>query len=164
MTLMMSMKKLRLIVLLFISTSHFYCASQQELNLDSETVIVFFDKNELNQEKWEESSETKDSKERYFRYLFYFNKVDKIQLTYMRYKDFDEKEKDNPELFLKVNKSFLRKNKETILTHKKMLDLGYERVFNLFKNAKHILLIDEEDKEKNIIVIKRVFHFYLANE
>ncbi len=157
------MNKLR-ILLLFIPLFQYSCITQQNSGVNKETIIVFFDENESHQKKWKESNKSEDKKEQSFRYLFYFNKVDNIQLTYKRFKDFGEMEKDNPELFLEINKSFLRKNENLILTHKEMIEMGYEHIFKLFNNAKHILLIDKQEIKGDLITIKEVKHFYVGKE
>ena len=54
-------------------------------------------------------------------------------------------EKDNPVLYMKVNKSFLRKNKDLIITYKEMTLMGYDVTRTVLENAKTILLIDKNE-------------------
>ncbi len=101
------------------------------------------------------------------RYKFFFinddndsNKNRIITLIYSQFLNFDDKEENNPTAYFKVNKSFIRKNKDIILTNSRMLELGYKKTYKLLSNAKHILLIDKNEIENNKIIIKEVLFFF----
>lgn len=123
----------------------------------NESLIVLYDdyKNDRTKERWEVNIVNPEKHN--YRYYYFYNLVDNISLSFREYGDFDKQYYDQPMLFFKVNKSFLRKNKDIILTKEKMLKLGYEKTFKLFYNAKHILLIDKNEIEKGRVVIKEVF-------
>ncbi len=49
-----------------------------------------------------------------------------------------------------------------IITHKKMLVLGYKKTFELLSNVKHILLIDKSEMKDGKIIIKEVHHSFMG--
>ena len=154
--------KKSLIVLLFISMI-FSCFSQEKTQ-NNETIIIQFQEKKPYQTKWIESKKEVPKKAQDIRYTFHFNLTDRVHLIYRRFEDFDEKERNNPELFLKINKSFLKKNKHIILTYKNMSELGYKKTLTLLRQAKHILLIDNEDIMGDKLILKKVHHFHLPIE
>ena len=87
-----------------------------------------------------------------------------LTLVDKKYKDFDAKFSDNPLPRLKIHKSFLRKNKDRILSIKKMRQNGYEEIFQLFKGANHIFLIDKSETKGNTITLKEVSFFQIGKE
>lgn len=139
-------------------------AQKQNSVTNNEVVFVLYEDYQNLQTKRETSSRSLRKDKMHFMYFFYFNKVDNIQLNFREFKDFDEKENDNPDLFFKVKKSFIRKNKNIILSKKKMLTLGYKKVFNLLNNAKYILLIDKTECDDRLIPVKEVYLNYIGEE
>ncbi len=87
-------------------------------------------------------------------YKINFNKYDIIVFRSPIYADFDEMEKENPLLNIEVNKSFIRKNKDQIMSLSEIKKLGYNKAYRLFRNVKHILLIEKNGKNK--VTIKKV--------
>ncbi len=145
-------------LLLFCSSSY----SQSTNELEKEVLIVFFDKDQRPPSNYRNHTrKSKKSKERDgYIYTIFLNKADNIKLSFREYADFDELERGNPDLFFKVNKSFLRKNKDIILTQKKMLKLGYQKTYTLFNDSKHILLINKSDiKNKPVFLRSLLFSF-----
>ena len=88
----------------------------------------------------------------------------KITLNYSHYSDFDEKSKGNPVPFFKLNKSFLKKNKDIIVTGEFMQKIGYIESVRLINNAKTIFLIDKSEIQKKEIILKEAIYFYVAEE
>ena len=86
---------------------------------------------------------------------------EKITLTYNKYSDFDEMEKGNPVPVFTLNKSFLKKNKDIIITRDFMHKIGCQEASLLLRNAKTIFLIDRSEIEGKSITIKqvRLFNF-----
>ena len=64
-------------------------------------------------------------------------------------------EKDNPVLYIKVNKK-IEKNKDLIITYKEMTMMGYDVTRTVLENAKTILLIDKNETKNGSIIIKEV--------
>lgn len=89
---------------------------------------------------------------------------EKVTFTYHHYYDFDEKAKDNPVPYFKVNKSFLRKNKKIIITGEFMQEIGYKEAVNLINNVKTIFLIDKTEILGKEIIIKEVKYWHIAEE
>jgi len=106
-----------------------------------------------------------------FSYKFYFSEKDKyssqkkeITFVYNHYHDFDERENENPVPYFSVNKSFLKKNKNIIITGKLMRKMGYVESLKLMNKAKTIFLIDKSEIKNKEITIKGVRHFYIGEE
>ena len=102
----------------------------------------------------EENSDNAEKDE--FWYTYYFKGGNSIVLSYREYDDFDEMEKDNPAFFVKVKKSFLRKNKDIIITKEFMRKVGYKKSDKIFTNAKTIIMIDKSQITHNRIILKKV--------
>ena len=150
------MKK-KLIVLFTIFALFDGLAQKENTKANNDVIILTYEDYNNNRTKKEGVySITKNKDKKSYWYLFYFNKVDNIRLWYKEYENFDEMEKDNPVLYLKVHKNFLRKNKDIILTQKKMLKLGYKKTSKLLDDAKTILLVDKNEIENCKIVLKEV--------
>ena len=64
-------------------------------------------------------------------------------------------EKDNPVLYIKVNKK-IEKNKDLIITYKEMTMMGYDVTRTVLENAKTILLIDKNETKNGSIINKEV--------
>ena len=79
-----------------------------------------------------------------------------IKLTFNQFYDFDEMFKNNPVPFFKVNKSFLKENKEIIINAKFMHEIGCNESYSLLHNAKTVFLIDKDDNSNNMITVKKV--------
>ena len=138
-------------------------------NLVQENIFVVFDSSEF--EKYKNRPNEEDIFGEYF-FMVPEHKEDPsdiynkglINLVDKKYKDFEAKFSDDPLPKFRVNKSFLRKNKKEILTIKKMRQLGFNKVFNMFLNAKHIFLIDKSETRDCKILIKEVQLFYIGEE
>lgn len=150
--------------LLVISFLFYYSSFCQTKVVKNDVVIVYFNNDSNTTSKYTTRASKTDSNKDNIIYTFWFNKVDKIELNFREFNNFDEMEKNNPELYFYVNKTFLRKNKDIILTYEKMLKLGYEKSFNWLNNANHILLIDKDESIDKKIIIKKVYHFFLNSE
>lgn len=112
----------------------------------------------------------KDKRTSFFYNFFVINKNEaqlqdvKITFTFNHYYDFDEEYKDNPVPYFKVNKSFLKKNKDIIITGEFMNKIGYIESLKLINNAKTIFLIDKTEKQEKEIIIKEVRYFSTGEE
>ncbi|WP_147679247.1 hypothetical protein [Algibacter pacificus] len=89
---------------------------------------------------------------------------EKMTFIYSQYYDFDEEYKNNPVPYFKVNKSFLKKNKDIIVTGEFIQKIGYIESVKLINNAKTIFLIDKSEIQKKEIIIKEVRYFYVMEE
>lgn len=90
--------------------------------------------------------------------------VGSVMFTASKYKDFDEKEKENPIPFFKVNKRFIKNNRDEIITLKKMQDMGLEKSLDFFRDTKHIFLIDATEIQDKKVVIREVFLTHIGEE
>lgn len=88
----------------------------------------------------------------------------KITLVYSHYYDFDEEINMKPTPYFRVNKSFLRKNKQILITNKFIKKIRFIEFTKLIKNAKTIFLIDKSEKYNRDITIKEVRYFELSLE
>lgn len=86
-----------------------------------------------------------------------------INLSSRSYKNFNDQLSDRPVINFKVHKEFLKKNKDILLTNNLMQKMGFNEVYKLFENAKHIFLIDISEMDNNKIIIKEVF-FTITHE
>ena len=90
--------------------------------------------------------------------------TDNLRFYYGKYKDFDQMEYGNTVPVFNVNKEIVKNNKDNIITLDYMKQLGYEKSLRLFKNAKHIFLIDQTEIVDNKLTIKEVFFLYTGVE
>ncbi len=95
---------------------------------------------------------------------YYSLQSEKVIFSYSHYSDFDEQYKDNPVPYFKINKSFLKKNKDIVITGDFMNKIGYAESVKLINNAKTIFLIDKTEIQNKRIVLKEVRYFYVAEE
>lgn len=151
------MKKLLFIICL----ATINCFSQNAKNMQNENVIfVYFEKGDVYQKETVYSKTSEKEMER-SSYIYSFIEENSntlnnetIELEYFEYVDFDEMENNNPVLLIEVNKSFLKKNKELILTRKLMHKIGFLETRKLMETTKKILLIKK--KNNNEITIREV--------
>lgn len=87
-----------------------------------------------------------------------------ITLISKKYKDFDEMERDNPTITFQIDKAFLKKNKDVIITSIDIQSIGYDNILKLLKNSHHIFLIDQTEVSKRKITVKEVFLLYEGEE
>tara|TARA_R110001606_G_C15366749_1_gene649121 strand:+ start:1017 stop:1499 length:483 start_codon:yes stop_codon:yes gene_type:complete len=104
-----------------------------------------------------------------FNYYF-FKKSDKeefkFSFNYSKYPTYDDESNDiNERMVYRVNKSFLRKNKDIIITRKFMEKVGeYAIIDLLFRGNKHIFIIDKSEMKNNKILLREVRFDYTAEE
>lgn len=84
------------------------------------------------------------------------NVKETIKLYHRTFMNYDDQDNDKKAFSIRVNKSFLRKNKKMIITKKLMDKIGYQSTIKLFSKAKRILLIDNNDTIDKKIVLKEV--------
>ncbi|WP_397364259.1 hypothetical protein [Olleya sp. R77988] len=121
---------------------------------------MYFNETVKEQKKLSKATyEVNEDKKPYI-YFFYFytpkGVLEKVPLTF-NFVSFSIKEKEQPQRF-RVCKSFLRKNKDLILTQKKMYKIGKENTLQIFEKAKTIYLIDESQKKDKTYLIKEVYY------
>ena len=144
--------------------------SYKDEDIDFKEVLIIVYENDEDfkypnrKQKRVRSAERKNKKRNDYYYYYYFNKADRIQISYREFEDFDQELKNNPEPYFKINKSFLRKNKDIIFTKKEMLKIGYEKMCRILDRAKNLFLIDLSESSKNRILIKEVHYFSNYNE
>ncbi|WP_452600254.1 hypothetical protein [Pontimicrobium sp. MEBiC01747] len=156
---------MRYLIILFSFFTTICCSQDLEKIKQSEVVFIVHSGKDGNYETKKENS----AKMKMINYNYFFsdgpkNKTNNIQLVYTEFLDFDEMFKNNPVPFFKINKSFLKKNKEIIINTKFMHEIGYNESYSLLYNAKTIFLIDKDDINNNIITVKKVRFSNVAEE
>ncbi|WP_452601580.1 hypothetical protein [Pontimicrobium sp. MEBiC06410] len=131
----------------------------------SEVVFIAHSGKDGNYETKKENS----AKMKMINYNYFFsdgpkNKTNNIQLVYTKFLDFDEMEKNNPVPFFQIHKSFLKKNKDIILTRKFMQEIGSDISIEILQKAKSIFLIDKSEIRNKKITIKEVRFNNLSEE
>jgi len=101
-------------------------------------------------------------------YTFYYNKENSVETTlysfmlyFQKYKNYqDAMNNMNQTMVYKVHKSFLRKNKDIIITKKFIDFIGEAKTVSLLNgNNNHVFIIDKSEIEGNQILIRKViFH------
>ena len=165
---MIKKRTMKYLWFLFIGITIFNCKTSKLHIENNETVFVYFEKDAKNQFI---QKRTNDSDFLICRYQFILHDVIKypqlnesIIFSYRKFRDFDNMEQDNPIHLFLVNKKFIKNNKDLIITLNDMQSIGYDKIFNIIKNAKHVFLIDEADINDNKIIIKEVFLSYVNKE
>ncbi|WP_452601579.1 hypothetical protein [Pontimicrobium sp. MEBiC06410] len=159
------MKNIIIILCLCVCTGF---AQNLEKIKNSEVLFIYYSGDEYESKKIMQTY--KDKKEDIM-YFYKFNETDNcsftnntIEIVFNQFYDFDEMFKNNPVPFFKINKSFLKKNKEIIINTKFMHEIGYNESYSLLYNAKTIFLIDKDDINNNIITVKKVRFSNVAEE
>lgn len=163
------MKKTIIISLLLSLTINCFSQNLEKIE-QSEVLFVFHNGTNGNYQSKRVLQKFKDKRTSLFYNFFIVNKNEpelkevELTLVYTQYFDFDEQYKDNPVPYFKVNKSFLKKNKDIIVTGEFMQKIGYIKSVKLINNAKTIFLIDKSEIQKKEIILKEVIYFYVAEE
>ncbi|WP_397364256.1 hypothetical protein [Olleya sp. R77988] len=140
----------------------------QDLNLieNSNTVFVRYDLKDLNTEK-KIITEGVSLEKNYTIYNYYFKTangiIDKLNPIKLIFSGSLGSFKDKY-LYFRVCKSFLKKNKKTIITKKFIDKIGYKKTKELLDNAKVIFLVDSSEIENNQVLIKQVVFLNIANQ
>ncbi len=152
-------KNMRYLILLFtLLTFNIYSQDIEKIKQSDVFFIVHGGKNG-NFETKKENNDNSQIKTINYNYVFTDGPksvVNKIKLSYSNYLDFDELEKGNHTLSFKINKSFLKKNKDIIIDRKFMHKIGYYESYNLLSKAKTIFLIDKDEINNKMVVLKKV--------
>ncbi len=160
--------KVVLIVFLFFSFNLF----AQDLEKLQKTDVLFIIHNGINGDFQSKAISQKFENKRPSIFYDFFASHDnslpasenKLTLVYSHYYDFDEEITMKPTPYFRVNKSFLRKNKQILITNKFIKKIGFIEFTKLIKNAKTIFLIDKSEKYNRDITIKEVRYFELSLE
>ncbi len=143
------------------------CGTINKSELNQENTFILFDKSNFETKRINKS----DAKVYSTEYSFSIHDYEKssyptgiITFFSKKYKNYNDKIKDNPLPNFKVNKSFIRNNKNIIFTLEDMRKMGYSKAIEMFTKAKHIFLIDKENIKNNSIVIKEVLLMYKEGE
>lgn len=95
-----------------------------------------------------------------------FDNENKVTFVYNVFKDFDHADRKDSTVVLKINKSFLRKNKEIIFTKDDFNKMDRLQLFlKLDKNrSKNIFLIDKNEIKNGKLLLREVSFFYIHEE
>ncbi|WP_034043684.1 hypothetical protein [Wocania ichthyoenteri] len=154
------MKYLIITALLFFTSLTLFAQNLDDIK-KTDVLIVYFE-NDRNSFVGREYDKKKNNIETILYKYYSINNEDNthtLVLCYRTYMDFDAQFKGEKALVLPLNKSFLRKNKDIILTKKFMDKIGFSETLSLFSKAKTILLIDNNDSVNNKLVLKEVKYF-----
>ncbi len=159
------MKKLLLIICL----ASINCFSQDLKDKVNKNVIyIYFEKEDPYQKKTvslKTSGKEMDRSSYIFSFIEENNKSlnkEVIKLEYSEYADYDEMSNDNRVLLIEINKSFLKKNKNLILTRKIMHKIGFIETRKIIERTKKILLIENNNYNNKITI--RVVKYYTMIE
>lgn len=161
------MKYLLLVIILFSASLY-----SQDLEKIEQSEVLFVLHNGINGNYQSKRVLQKFKKQRtsLFYDFFVVNKNEpllqnvEITFTYNHYYDFDERDKENPVPYFMINKSFLRKNKDIIVTGELMQEIGYLESVKLINKAKTIFLIDKSEIQNKELIVKEVRYFYIVEE
>ncbi|WP_298343760.1 hypothetical protein [uncultured Algibacter sp.] len=163
------MKKTIIISLVLSLTINCYSQNLEKIK-QSEVLFILHNGTNGNYQSKRISQKFKD-KRASITYNFFFKEENYYSLQsevmrfiYWHYSDFDEQYKDNPVPYFRLNKSFLKKNKDIIITGEFMQKIGYIESVKLINNAKTIFLIDKTELQNKEIIVKEVRCFYVAEE
>ena len=157
------MKKIILICFCSLLTVNLY--SQDVNKIKSQNVFfILFESNDYMQKTDLSREKTEDS----FRYEYFHKKINKFKFSfrYWDYKNFDDAyNKIKKTITFRLNKSFLRKNKDIIITREFMEDLGEQALISLLNGSnKHVFLIDKSEIKKGKILLREVRFDFIAEE
>ena len=128
-----------------------------EKKVTEDVIFVLFEEKDAFQKKKNCNENLKAMKSCWYSFTFleenkYSFQDERMNLIYQEFKDFDEMEKNNPVPVFTIDKSFLKKNKNIIVTRKLMHKKGYLKTIDLFRKAKTIYLIEKKIDEKKIVL------------
>lgn len=152
------------LIFIIVALSNLILHSQSIKSLEKEEVVfVYFEPNKNSNFYKEEIGSNNKMNTTNYHYVFKnLNKKSKCDknnyhfwLRYSNYDDFDAMLAEKKTLSFKVHKSFLRKNKDNVITNRFIKNLGYKKISKLLRRKK-IFLIDIADTEDNRYTIKEV--------
>lgn len=154
---------------LFLLSLNIYSQDIMEIK-KQETIFVFFEESKTNT-IFKSGRKVNDSiiYNYDFEYLF-FDKNNRLNKEFwLSYNDYqggfdDLLNKVNKSTIFKINKSFLRKNKDIIITGKLVDKLGKSDFFKLLEKAKTIYLINKAEIENGLITVREVRLSYYPEE
>jgi len=120
--------------------------------IEKDTVFFLFEHNKNQKQTYRDAFFNKPitTKESYY---YFFKEFETYSLTYMNWLD----EKGNTNLAtLEFKKSFLRKNKDIILTYNEILDYGPINILNAFGDKK-VFVIDKKEIKCRKIIARQVY-------
>ncbi len=86
-------------------------------------------------------------------------------LTYSDYDDLSDFDNDvRKKIKFKINKSFLKKNKNRIITNDAINQYGINKIRRIFYNARTIFLIDKDEIKNGETLVRQVKYDYSAEE
>ena len=156
--------------LLFFSLCTIFCAckSSNYIDKENEVLFVYFEKDEKHQKSFHKYGKPNDPITRYHfiphDVIKYPQLGETLMFSFRTYMDLDQKAINNPVPVFQINKKFLKKNKDIIITLEDIQKMGYEKALSVFRKAKHIFLIDSSEIKNNKLTIKEVFLLYLGEE
>lgn len=162
------MKRIILISLVLIS----FTLKAQDFDKikDQNVFFILFDEAHDSMKKRTLSIKNKDNLEVKAETLYYFYKKNnekfEFSFDYWDYRSFDDAyNKINKRMIYRLNKSFLRKNKDIIITRDFMEEVGEDAIIDLlFRGSKYIFLIDKAEVKKGEILLREVRFNYTALE
>lgn len=152
---MKTLNKIKFIVILFFSFSFNYSQTLESIT-KTDTVYIFFNHIEFQQEKMADINRKKTLKE-VRNYEIKFDEKNFINFSERKYLDFDSIEFDKQMDKKTVKKSFLKKNKNIIIDINFIKKYGLKEVYFLIQNKKKYLIDSKEIKYKKLILKEVTF-------
>lgn len=146
-----------LALLLFILTTPILSQTVQ----DNNTLIILYEEEELNVKSSYanfyniplDEKGRKDINKLFFR-------TNKVSFVYKTFRDFDYAERKDSTFTIKVNKSFLKKNKDMILTKDDFNKMDRSELFSMLDQNRNIFLIDKNEIIDDKLIMREVVFNY----
>jgi len=161
-------KKLVLITVVCLSVMNFKAQNLSDIK-NHNVFFIFFEKGDFTKKITTYIIVEKNKTPRHS-YFYYTNKNKSFNSRhpyYFSYSKFqnnrDANNQINETMLYSLNKSFLRKNKNIIITKKFMDKVGVNKIVDLFYGSnKHVFIIDKDEMNGNKILLREVRFSYLA--
>ncbi len=145
-------------IIIFFLCNYFAFSQNWEKINNSNTVFIYFNDSMKEQKRIiKATNETIEDKKPELYQFFFYGKKGLLKSTPLTFNYVNWSSKDEPIRF-RLHKSFLRKNKDIIITQYFMYKIGDAKMIKLLNKAKTIFLIDKSDIRDRKILVKQVYY------
>ena len=88
----------------------------------------------------------------------------RLSFMYMYFRDFDSQAINDSSIVFTVNKSFIKKNKDIILSKENMNTLNRRELIGLLRSRRKFFLIDKSEIKNGKAIIRQVYYIYAGEE
>ena len=152
-------KKYFFLVFLLINSIFLNAQDYNKIKNQNTIFIHFKNQNEIELKMAMGSNETNPDRKPYLYQIFHFDSEGekyKMPLITLHFRVKTNIIKKEELALFRVNKSFLRKNEDIIIDWKFINKIGSTKTLDLFRNAKAVFLIDNEQNNKKTVLVKEV--------